>query len=92
MINYNQSTFYFNVIKTQTIDNNLIQILHKNNWHKKNIVFNMQMYMVYFLIYKERLFIKTIDNYNTDKFKNIFHLNLMNWFYTGKIVEIVDYK
>lgn len=92
MTNYDQSTFYFNNIKTKTIDNNLIQILDKDNWDKKYIVFNMQMYMVYFLIYNKRLFIKTIDNYNTDKFKNIFHFNFMNWFYSGKIVEIIDYK
>ena len=50
------------------------------------------MYIVYFIVYHNRLFIKPIYNYNTEIFKEIFHFNFLNWFRTDKIVEIVEYE
>jgi hypothetical protein len=91
MNNFYQDTFYFNELKTNTIDNNLITILNNNEWNKKKLVLNFQMYEVYFTIYNNKLFIKPTINYNTEKFKNIFHFNFLNWFRTDKIVEIIEY-
>lgn len=92
MNNFHQDTFYFNELKTKTIDNNLITLLNDNEWTKKNLVLNFQMYEVYFTIYNNKLFIKPTINYNTEKFKNIFHFNFLNWFRTDKIVEIIECK
>ena len=94
MNNFNQHTFYFNVLKTNNVDNNLINILNNNinDWNKKNIVINFKMYVVYFIVYHNRLFIKPICNYNTELFKQIFYFNFLNWFHIDKIVEIVEYQ
>ena len=94
MNNFNQTTFYFNVLKTNNVENNLINLLNYNinDWNKKNIVINFQMYVVYFIVYHNRLFIKPINNYNTEIFKEMFHFNFLNWFCTDKIVEIVEYQ
>lgn len=92
MNNFNQHTFYFNVLKTNNVDNYLINVLNNNDWNEKNIVINFQMYVVYFIVYNNRLFIKPINNYNTEIFKQIFNFNFINWFCTDKIVEIVEYK
>lgn len=94
MNNFKQHTFYFNLLKTNNVDNNLINILNNNinDWNKKNIVINLHMYVVYFIVYNNRLFIKSISNYNTEIFKKIFYLNFLNWFHTDKIVEIIEYK
>ena len=92
MNNFLQHTFYFNVLKTNNVDNYLINVLNNNDWNEKNIVINFQMYVVYFIVYNNRLFIKPINNYNTEIFKQIFNFNFINWFCTDKIVEIVEYK
>lgn len=92
MSNFYQDTFYFNELKTKTIDNNFITLLNDNEWIKKIFVLNFQMYEVYFTIYNNKLFIKPTINYNTEKFKNIFHFNFLNWFRTDKIVEIIECK
>ena len=92
MNNFLQHTFYFNVLKTHNVDYYLINVLNNNDWNEKNIVINFQMYVVYFIVYNNRLFIKPINNYNTEIFKQIFNFNFINWFCTDKIVEIVEYK
>ena len=92
MNNFQQHTFYFNVLKTNNVDNYLINVLNNNDWNEKNIVINFQMYVVYFIVYHNRLFIKPINNYNTEIFKQMFNFNFINWFCTDKIVEIVEYK
>lgn len=92
MNNFNQDTFYFNLLKTININNNMINILNNSKWYKKKIVLNFHMYEVYFTLYNEKLFIKPIINYNTERFKNIFHFNFLNWFRTDKIVEIIEYN
>ena len=69
----------------------MITLLNDNEWTKKNFVLNFQMYEVYFTLYSNKLFIKPTINYNTEKFKNIFHFNFLNWFRTDKIVEIIEY-
>ena len=92
MNNFQQHTFYFNVLKTNNVDNYLINVLNNNDWNEKNIVINFQMYVVYFIVYNNRLFIKPINNYNTEIFKQMFNFNFINWFCTDKIVEIVEYK
>ena len=94
MNNFKQDTFYFNLLKTNNVDNDLINVLNDNiyDWNIKNIVINFQMYIVYFIVYHNRLFIKPIYNYNTEIFKEIFHFNFLNWFRTDKIVEIVEYE
>ena len=93
MNNFKQDTFYFNLLKTNNVNNDLINVLNDNinNWNIKNIVINFQMYIVYFIVYHNRLFIKPIYNYNTKIFKEIFRFNFLNWFRTDKIVEIVEY-
>ena len=80
MNNFKQDTFYFNLLKTNNIDYNLINLLNYNinDWNIKNIVINFQMYIVYFIVYHNRLFIKPIYNYNTEIFKEIFHFNFLN--------------
>lgn len=92
MNNFYQDTFYFNELKTQNIDKNLITILNDNEWKKKKLVLNFQIYEVYFTLYNDKLFIKPIINYNTEKFKNIFYFNFLNWFRDDKIVEIIEYN
>lgn len=94
MNNFKQDTFYFNLLKTNNVNNDLINVLNDNinNWNIKNIVINFQMYIVYFIVYHNRLFIKPINNYNTEIFKQMFDFNFINWFCTDKIVEIVEYK
>jgi hypothetical protein len=54
MNNFHQDTFYFNELKTKTIDNNLITLLNDNEWTKKNFVLNLQMYEVYFTLYNNK--------------------------------------
>ena len=94
MNNFKQHTFYFNILKTNNIDNCLINVLNNNinEWNEKNIVINFQMYVVNFIVYNNRLFIKPINYYNTEIFKEMFHFNFLNWFHTDKIVEIVEYQ
>lgn len=92
MNNFHQDTFYFNLLKTKNIDNNTINILNNSVWYNKKIVLNYQMYKVNFTIYRDKIYIKPIINYNTEKFKNIFHFNFLNWFRTDKIVEIIEYN
>lgn len=92
MNNFHQDTFYFNLLKTKNIDNNTFDILNNSVWNKKTIVLNFQMYEVNFTIYNNKMYIKPIMYYNTEKFKNIFHFNFINWFRNDKIVEIIEYN
>ena len=92
MNNFHQDTFYFNLLKTKNIDNNTIDILNNSVWNKKKIVLNFQIYEVNFTIYNDKMYIKPIIDYNTKKFKNIFHFNFLNWFRNDKIVEIIEYN
>lgn len=87
-----QDTYYFNTLKTENINNNLFNILNNNEWYIKNIVLYYQVYKVYLTIYDNKIYIKPIINYNTTIFKNIFHFNILKWFNTDKIVEIIEYS
>tara|TARA_B110000858_G_scaffold198357_1_gene264237 strand:- start:5065 stop:5337 length:273 start_codon:yes stop_codon:yes gene_type:complete len=89
MNNYTQDIFYFNDIKTVNVNDNLIKKLQNQQWYRKKIVFNNEIFSINFIINDERIFIQSIDNNNnTVKYKSIFNLNLMN---NDKIVEIIDY-
>jgi hypothetical protein len=77
--NYEQNTFYFNKIKTESVNNNLDNL----EWKEKTIVVNMQSFDVYFSEHKDNLYLKKKIIYNTDKFNAIFN-------YTD-IVKIVSY-
>tara|TARA_B100001540_G_scaffold278165_1_gene266137 strand:+ start:3151 stop:3459 length:309 start_codon:yes stop_codon:yes gene_type:complete len=77
--NYEQDTFYFNKIKTESFNNNLDNL----EWKEKTIVVNMQSFKVYFSEYKENLYLKKNIIYNTDKFNTIFN--------NTDIVKIISY-
>jgi hypothetical protein len=91
MTNYNQNVFYFNLIETKQIKDD-IESINNFKWDKKIIVINTTNYDIEFANNSNRLYLKSIKNYSTDKFKKIFHLNFMNWYYDGKIVEIVNFN
>jgi hypothetical protein len=76
---YDQDTFYFNKIKTESVNNNLDNL----EWKEKTIVVNMQSFKVYFSEHKENLYLKKNLIYNTDKFNTIFN--------NTDIVKIVSY-
>jgi|UniRef100_A0A6C0JS26 hypothetical protein len=77
--NYQQDTFYFNKIKTESVNNNLDNL----EWKEKTIVVNMQSFKVYFSEHKENLYLKKKIIYNTDKFNAIFN--------NTDIVKIISY-
>lgn len=77
--NYEQDTFYFNNIKTESVNNNLDNL----EWKEKTIVVNMQSFKVYFSEHKETLYLKKKIIYNTDKFNTIFN--------NTDIVKIISY-
>lgn len=77
--NYQQDTFYFNNIKTESVNNNLDNL----EWKEKTIVVNMQSFKVYFSEHKENLYLKKKIIYNTDKFNTIFN--------NTDIVKIISY-
>lgn len=77
--NYDQDTFYFNKIKTESVNSNLDNL----EWKEKTIVVNMQSFKVYFSEHKENLYLKKKIIYNTDKFNTIFN--------NTDIVKIISY-
>ena len=77
--NYEQNTFYFNKIKTESVNN----ILDNLEWKEKTIVINMQSFEVYFSQHKDNIYLKKKKIYNTEKFNEIFN--------NSDIVKIISY-
>lgn len=90
MESYEQSSFYFNNIKTIEVLNK-DELLNKE-WQKKNLIIKNHSYQVEFLSYNNKKYLKTIKKYNTDIFNKIFYFNLLKWYQDNKIVSIISYN
>lgn len=81
-------TYYFNMIISEEIIEK--KYLLSKKWNKCNMILNNNHYIVDYLLYENEHYFKTIKDYNTKKYNELFNIN--KTFSKDKIIKLINYN